>query len=113
MEDSKEADPSVKAKAPNFSFQNITDFEKFTEGMDDVEGSEEEDEDDASVEEGSDEEEYESETHNNIKETKDSEDDGGIMTFSKGQETEEVEKGNAVKNQIGLYSDKTFTLLTL
>ncbi|KFO88942.1 Protein AATF, partial [Buceros rhinoceros silvestris] len=103
LEDSKEADPSVKAKAPKFSFQNITDFEKFTEGMDDVEGSEGEDEDDASMEEGSDEEEYESETHNNIKETKDSEDDGGIMTFSKGQETEEVEKGNAVKNQIALW----------
>lgn len=117
LEDSKEADLSVKAKAPKFSFQNITDFEKFAEGMDDVEGSEEEDEDDASMEEGSD-EEYESETHDHIKETKDSEDDGGIMTFSKGQETEEVEKGNAVKNQLGLcrfalYSDKTFTLLTL
>ncbi|NXT48699.1 AATF protein, partial [Pluvianellus socialis] len=109
LEDEEEADLSVKAKAPKFSFQNITDFEKFTEGMDDVGSSEGEDEDDASMEEGSDEEEegsdgeeYGSETHDNMKETKDSEDDGGVMTFSKGQEDEEVEKGKAVKNQLAL-----------
>lgn len=118
MEDDEETDPSVKAKASKFSFQNITDFEKLTEGMDDVGSSEGEDEDDASMEEGSDEQEYGSENHDDIKETKDSEDDGGMMTFSKGQEAEEVEKGKAVKNQLGLcmfalYLDKTFTLLTL
>uniref|UniRef100_A0A8C0FSF3 Apoptosis antagonizing transcription factor n=1 Tax=Bubo bubo TaxID=30461 RepID=A0A8C0FSF3_BUBBB len=109
LEDNEETDLSVKAKAPKFSFQNITDFEKFTEGMDDVGSSEREDDDDddddddASVEEGSDEEECVSETHDNIKETKDSEDDGGMMTFSKRQETEEVEKGIAVKNQLALW----------
>ncbi|NXE25886.1 AATF protein, partial [Ardeotis kori] len=106
LEDDEEADRSVKAKAPKFSFQNISDFEKFTEGMDDVgssEGEEDEGEDDASMEEGSDEEEYKSENHDNIKETKDSEDDGGVMTFSKGQEAEEVEKGKAVKNQLALW----------
>ncbi|NXF58589.1 AATF protein, partial [Ciccaba nigrolineata] len=106
LEDDEETDLSVKAKAPKFSFQNITDFEKFTEGMDDVGSSEREgdgDDDDASMEEGSDEEESGSETHDNIKETKDSEDDGGMMTFSKRQETEEVEKGIAVKNQLALW----------
>ncbi|NXE06538.1 AATF protein, partial [Lophotis ruficrista] len=106
LEDDEEADRSVKAKAPKFSFQNISDFEKFTEGMDDVgssEGEEDEDEDDDSMEEGSDEEEYKSENHDNIKETKESEDDGGVMTFSKGQEAEEVEKGKAVKNQLALW----------
>ncbi|XP_074701532.1 protein AATF isoform X2 [Strix aluco] len=106
LEDDEETDLSVKAKAPKFSFQNITDFEKFTEGMDDVGSSEREDDgddDDASMEEGSDEEECGSETHDNIKETKDSEDDGGMMTFSKRQETEEVEKGIAVKNQLALW----------
>ena len=118
MEDDEEADPSVEAKAPKFSFQNITDFETFTEGMDDVGGSEGEGEDDASMEEGSEEEEYGSENHDNIEETKDDECDGGVMTFSKGQDAEEVEKGKAVKNQLGLcmftlYFDKTFTLLTL
>lgn len=118
MEDDERSDLSVEAEAPKFSFQNITDFEKFTEGMDDVGSSEGEDEDDTSMEEGSDEEEYGSESHDNVKETKDSEDDGGVMTFSKGQETEEVEKGKAVKNQLGLcifalYFGKTFTLLTL
>ncbi|NXD78442.1 AATF protein, partial [Halcyon senegalensis] len=104
LEDDEETDPSVKAKAPKFSFQNITDFEKFTEGMDDAGGSEGEDEDDdASMEEGSEEEEYGSETHDSIKETKDSEDDGGIMTFSKRREAEEVERGKAVKNQLALW----------
>ncbi|XP_072738486.1 protein AATF [Ciconia boyciana] len=103
LEDDEETDPSAKAKAPKFSFQNITDFEKFTEGMDDVGSSEGEDEDDASMEEGSDEEEYGSENHDDVKETKDSEDDGGMMTFSKGQDAEEVEKGKAVKNQLALW----------
>ncbi|XP_010311919.2 protein AATF [Balearica regulorum gibbericeps] len=105
LEDDERSDLSVEAKAPKFSFQNITDFEKFTEGMDDVGSSEgeDEDEDDNSMEEGSDEEEYGSENHDNVKETKDSEDDGGVMTFSKGQETEEVEKGKAVKNQLALW----------
>lgn len=116
LEDNEETDLPVKAKALKFSFQNITDFEKFTEGMDDVGSSELEDEDDASMEEGSDGEEegsdgeeYGSETHDNVKETKDSEDDGGIeddggmMTFSKGQDAEEVEKGKAVRNQLALW----------
>ncbi|XP_059685362.1 protein AATF [Gavia stellata] len=103
LEDDEETDPFVKAKASKFSFQNITDFEKFTEGMDDVGSSEGEDGDDASMEEGSDEEEYGGENHDAIKETKDSDDDGGMMTFSKGQEAEEVEKGKAVKNQLALW----------
>ncbi|XP_074778806.1 protein AATF [Athene noctua] len=107
LEDDEETDLSVKAKAPKFSFRNITDFEKFTEGMDDIGSSEgeddDDDDDDASMEGGGDEEECGSETHDNIKETKDSEDDGGMMTFSKGQETEEVEKGIAVKNQLALW----------
>lgn len=120
MEDDEETDVSVKAKAPKFSFQNITDFEKFAEGMDDAGSSEgeDEDEDDASVEEGSHEEECGSEDHNNVKETNDSEDDGGVMTFSKAQDSEEVEKGKSVKNQLGLcmfalYFAKTFTSLTV
>ncbi|NXE87190.1 AATF protein, partial [Menura novaehollandiae] len=108
LEGDEEEDPSVEAKASKFSFQNITDFEKFTEGMDDAGSSdgEDEDEDDASMEEGSEEEEeeeYGSETHDDGKETKDSEDDGGVMTFSKGQESEEVEKGKAVRNQLALW----------
>ncbi|NWQ62115.1 AATF protein, partial [Neopipo cinnamomea] len=114
-DDDEETDPSIKDKAPKFSFQNITDFEKFTEGMDDAGSSEGEDEeedenededDDANMEEGSEEEEeeeYGSENHDDAKETKDSEDDGGVMTFSKGQESEEVEKGKAVRNQLALW----------
>ncbi|RMC10614.1 hypothetical protein DUI87_12325 [Hirundo rustica rustica] len=103
-----------EAKAPKFSFQNITDFEKFAEGMDDAGSSEgededadedeDEDEDDADMEEGSEEEEeFGSENHDDGKETKDSEDDGGVLTFSRGQESEEVEKGKAVRNQLALW----------
>ncbi|NXC05099.1 AATF protein, partial [Orthonyx spaldingii] len=111
LEDDEEEDPSVEAKAPKFSFQNVTDFEKFTEGMDDAGGSEGEDEDedgdedDADVEEGSEEEEeeYGSEDHEDGKEAKDSEDDGGVLTFSRAQESEEVEKGKAVRNQLALW----------
>ncbi|NXJ89467.1 AATF protein, partial [Corythaixoides concolor] len=104
LEDDEGTDLSAEAKTSKFSFQNITDFEKFTKGMDDVGSSEGEDEDDAGMEEGSkEEEEYGSENHDNIKETKDSEDNGGLMTFSKRQEAEEIEKGKAVKNQLALW----------
>ncbi|NXH85074.1 AATF protein, partial [Edolisoma coerulescens] len=111
LEDDEEEDPSVEAKAPKFTFQNITDFEKFTEGMDDAGSSEgedegaDEDEDDADMEEGSEEEEeeYGGENHDDRKETKDSEEDGGVLTFSRGQESEEVEKGKAVRNQLALW----------
>ncbi|NXO37955.1 AATF protein, partial [Locustella ochotensis] len=97
-------------KVPKFSFQNITDFEKFTEGMDDAGSSEgededeDQDEDDADVEEGSEEEEeLGSENHDDGKETKDSEEDGGVLTFSRAQESKEVEKGKAVRNQLALW----------
>ncbi|KAM3661009.1 protein AATF [Ammospiza maritima maritima] len=111
LEDEEEDDE--EAKAPKFSSQNITDFEKFTEGMDDVGSSEgededeDEDEDDADMEDGNEEEEEEeefgSENHDDGKEAKDSEDDGGVLTFSRGQESEEVEKGKAVRNQLALW----------
>ncbi|XP_032933915.1 protein AATF [Catharus ustulatus] len=109
LEDDEEEEPPAQAKAPKFSFQNITDLEKFTEGMDDAGSSEgedeDEDEDDADMEEGSEEEEEEfgSENHDDGKETKDSEDDGGVLTFSRGQESAEVEKGKAVRNQLALW----------
>ncbi|NWU28161.1 AATF protein, partial [Dyaphorophyia castanea] len=112
LEDDEEEDPSAEAKAPKFSFQNITDFEKFAEGMDDVGSSEGEDEgadeDDADVEEGSEEEEEEEEEeygseNDDGKETKDGEEDGGVLTFSRGQESAEVEKGKAVRNQLALW----------
>ncbi|NWX28924.1 AATF protein, partial [Notiomystis cincta] len=114
LEDEEEEEPSVEAKAPKFSFQNITDFEKFAEGMDDAGSSggededEDEDEDDADMEEGSEEEEeeeeeFESGNHVGGKEPKESEDDGAVLTFSRGQESAEVEKGKAVRNQLALW----------
>ncbi|NWI35763.1 AATF protein, partial [Picathartes gymnocephalus] len=109
LEGDEEEEPSAEAKAAKFSFQNITDFEKFAEGMDDAgssEGEDEEgeDEDDADMEEGSEEEEeFGSENHDDRKESKDSEDDGGVLTFSRGQESDEVEKGKAVRNQLALW----------
>ncbi|XP_050837856.1 protein AATF [Serinus canaria] len=109
-EQEEDLEDDEEAKAPKFSSQKITDFEKFTEGMDDVGSSEgededeDEDEDGADMEEGSEEEEeFGSENHDDEKETKDSEDDGGVLTFSRGQESEEVEKGKAVRNQLALW----------
>uniref|UniRef100_A0A8B9TM77 Apoptosis antagonizing transcription factor n=1 Tax=Anas platyrhynchos TaxID=8839 RepID=A0A8B9TM77_ANAPL len=72
-------------------------------GSDQEDDLEDDEENDASMEEGSDEEEHEDEDHSDIEDTKDDEDDGGVMTFSKGRETEDVEKGKAVKNQLALW----------
>lgn len=92
-------------KAPGFSVQNIKDFEKFTEGMDDLGSSEEEEdeEEESGMEEGDGEEDFEGESEEDRAEDRNSEDDGVVMTFSSVKVSEEVEKGRAVKNQIGLY----------
>ncbi|XP_027629973.1 protein AATF [Tupaia chinensis] len=92
------------AKTPGFSVQSISDFEKFTEGMDDLGSSEEEDEEEESgMEEGDAEEDVEDESEEERAGDKNSEDDGVVMTFSSVQVSEEVEKGRAVKNQIALW----------
>lgn len=114
-DDSEESSPAWKkgrshsAKAPGFSFQSISDFEKFTEGMDDLGSSEEEEEEeeesgmeegDGDGEEDSDEE---SEGDGAAARDRQSEDDGVVLTFSGAKVSEEVEKGRAVKNQIALW----------
>ncbi|XP_038615669.1 protein AATF [Tachyglossus aculeatus] len=83
-----------------FSAQNISDFEKFTEGMDDI-GSSEEEEEEGSLEGSGEESDVEIETSaTTVKKDKD---DGAVMTFSSAKVTEEMEKGRAVKNQIALW----------
>ncbi|KAI5932903.1 protein AATF [Manis javanica] len=88
-----------------FSVQSITDFEKFTEGMDDLGSSEEEEdeEEESGMEEEDGEEDLEGEGEEDGAEDRNSEDDGVVMTFSSVRVTEEVEKGRAVKNQIALW----------
>lgn len=96
---------SCATKTPGFSVPNISDFEKFTEGIDDVGSSEEEEdeEDESGMEEGDGEEDFEVESEEDRAGDRNSEDDGVVMTFSTVKVSEEVEKGRAVKNQIGLY----------
>ncbi|XP_062967867.1 protein AATF isoform X2 [Cynocephalus volans] len=96
---------SCSAKTPGFSIQNLSDFEKFTEGMDDLGSSEEEDdeEEESGMEEGDGEEALEGESEEDRTGDRNSEDDGVVMTFSSVKVSEEVEKGRAVKNQIALW----------
>lgn len=96
---------SHSGKTPGFSIQNISDFEKFTEGMDDVGSSddEEDEEEESGMEEGDAEEDLEGTSEEDRAEDRNSEDDGVVMTFSSVQVSEEVEKGRAVKNQIALW----------
>ncbi|XP_023588438.1 protein AATF [Trichechus manatus latirostris] len=93
------------AKTPGFSVQSISDFEKFTEGMDDIGSSEEEEgeEEESGMEEGDGEIDFEGESEEDRAENRNSEDDGVVMTFSGVKVSEEVEKGRAVKNQIALW----------
>lgn len=92
---------AAKMKSADLSFPKETDFRKLTEGMDDLGESEDEDEGETDAEgeseEGS-EEEDEEDSH------EDGGNSGGVMTFSKEKVDEEVEKGNAVKNQLGMWS---------
>lgn len=96
---------SCSRNTPGFSVQNIDDFEKFTEGMDELGSSEEEEdeEEESGMEEGDDEEDFEVEREEDRAEDRTSEDDGVVMTFSSVKVSEEVEKGRAVKNQIALW----------
>ncbi|KAK7889082.1 hypothetical protein WMY93_024642 [Mugilogobius chulae] len=83
------------------TFPKGVDFRKLTEGMDDLGVSEEEDDDDEEDEEdeaesGDSEEEISSEED-------DMEQDSGVQTFSQDKINDEVEKGQAVKNQLALW----------
>uniref|UniRef100_A0A4W3J0A8 Apoptosis antagonizing transcription factor n=1 Tax=Callorhinchus milii TaxID=7868 RepID=A0A4W3J0A8_CALMI len=92
---------SDKMKKPNFSFQNISDFDKFTQGMDDVGGS-----DDSGEEDEEEEEEKEGDDDKSEEEDVDEggeQDHGPVMTFSKEKVTEEVKKGQSVKKQMALW----------
>uniref|UniRef100_E1BDL9 Apoptosis antagonizing transcription factor n=1 Tax=Bos taurus TaxID=9913 RepID=E1BDL9_BOVIN len=99
----KKRSGSHSQTSSGFSVQSISDFEKFTEGMDDLGSSEEEEEDEeeSGMEEGESEEDSEDASEEDKAEARASEDDGVVMTFSEVRVSEEVEKGRAVKNQIG------------
>ncbi|XP_059937237.1 protein AATF isoform X2 [Mesoplodon densirostris] len=99
----KKRSRSHSRKASGFSVQSISDFEKFTEGMDDLGSSaeEEDEEQESGLEEGDGEEDCEGESEEDKAADRTSEDDGLVMTFSEVRVSEEVEKGQAVKNQIG------------
>lgn len=96
---------SRSGKTPGFSIPNISDFEKFTEGMDDLGSSDEEEdeEEESGMEDGDGEEDLEGASEEDRAEDRNSEDDGVVMTFSSVKVSEEVEKGRAVKNQIALW----------
>uniref|UniRef100_G1T7E3 Apoptosis antagonizing transcription factor n=1 Tax=Oryctolagus cuniculus TaxID=9986 RepID=G1T7E3_RABIT len=107
-EEEKKRSRSRSAHTPGFRVQSISDFERFTEGMDDLgSGEDEEDEDEESGmeegEEGDEEEDLERESEEDRAGDRNSEDDGVVMTFSSVKVSEEVEKGRAVKNQIALW----------
>ncbi|XP_072909541.1 protein AATF [Hemitrygon akajei] len=96
-EDTEEADnvePLCKAvKESKFDFEEVKDFEEFTEGMDDLgESDSSEEEDDENEDEGDDGNDDDMEKGNT-----------SVMTFSKAKVAEEVEKGKAVKNQLALW----------
>nr|XP_019835914.1 PREDICTED: protein AATF-like [Bos indicus] len=101
----KKRSGSHSQTSSGFSVQSISDFEKFTEGMDDLGSSEEEEEDEeeSGMEEGESEEDSEDASEEDKAEARASEDDGVVMTFSEVRVSEEVEKGRAVKNQIALW----------
>lgn len=86
-----------KMKDTDLNFPKETDFCELMEGMDDLGENEDEGETDAEVESEEDSEEQDDEDNDN-----NADNSGGVMTFSKEKVAEEVEKGKAVKNQLGM-----------
>lgn len=93
-----------KMKGADLSVPKEIDFRKLTEGMDDLGEGEGEDEDETDAEEES-EEGSEDDEEDGDSEADD--DSGGVMTFSKEKVDEEVERGKAVKNQLGMWREQT------
>lgn len=89
----------LKMKGADLSFPKETDFRKLAEGMDDLGETDDEDEGETDTEEESEEEEDEEDSD-------EGDGSGGVMTFSKQKVDEEVEKGRAVKNQLGMWSQQ-------
>ncbi|XP_078115580.1 protein AATF [Sander vitreus] len=82
------------------AFPQGVDFHKLTEGMDDLGVSE----DDSGEEtEGSDEDDTEDDDDDDDEDDNEDEDEGTVRTFSQEKVDEEVEKGDAVKNQLALW----------
>ncbi|GCB68954.1 protein AATF [Scyliorhinus torazame] len=99
-EDDEEEETDVEPlcntmKECNFDFQKIKDFEKFTEGMDDIGES-----DDSSESEDEEEEDQDDDDSNQEDLEKDN---VTVMRFSKEKIAAEVAKGQSVKNQIALW----------
>ncbi|XP_033996609.1 protein AATF [Trematomus bernacchii] len=90
------SDAKLASKKKGMTLPQGVDFNKLTEGMDDLGVSEDEDDDEES--EGSDEDDDDSEMDN-----EEGEDDGTVRTFSQDKVDEEVEKGKAVKEQLALW----------
>lgn len=102
---------ATKLKSTEITFPKETDFRKLTEGMDDLGVSEEEgdsgEEDGDSGEEDGDSAGDSEEEDDDEEEEEDDDDDmedaDAVMTFSKEKVAEEVQKGKAVKNQLGMF----------
>ncbi|XP_078278122.1 protein AATF [Rhinoraja longicauda] len=73
----------------SFDFEEIKDYEKFAEGMDDLGDSDSDDEEEEDEDDRSDEDVEK--------------DNASLVTFSKVKVAEEVEKGKSVRNQIALW----------
>lgn len=89
----------LRMKGADLRVPKETDFCKLTEGMDDLEESRDEEEGETGTEGESDEDEKDSDDGGDD----DKDDRGGVMTFSKEKVDEEVEKGKAVRNQLGMW----------
>ncbi|XP_076583102.1 protein AATF [Chaetodon auriga] len=101
----EELDAKLASKTKGMTFPQGVDFHKLTEGMDDLGVSEEDDDGDEEAE-GSDEDDGSDDTDEDDGSDdtdEDGEDEGTVRTFSQEKVDEEVEKGKAVKNQLGLW----------
>lgn len=97
-DEEEEEEGSDEEKGADVTLPQGVDFHKLTEGMDDLGVSEEDDDEEEETEGSDDEDDDDSEM-----EDEDGEDEGAVRTFSQDKVDEEVQKGQAVKNQLALW----------
>ncbi|XP_022336359.2 protein AATF-like isoform X2 [Crassostrea virginica] len=95
---------SAEPQSPEkkFSFVDDGDYSKYYDSGEDSEGESDEDEDDSEGEEEEDEDMEESEEEEE-EDVEGEDEEGGVSSFSKSQLKEEIQKGEAARQQLGLW----------
>ncbi|XP_048242589.1 protein AATF-like [Haliotis rufescens] len=88
-----------------FSFEDDGDYSKYADDDDDDDGGSEEDDDDDDEDDDEDDKKEKDTEESEIEDDEEEQEDGGIESFSRTNQSEEIQKGKAAQSQLGLWDN--------